>query len=207
MKKILILVLVLSLSSVAVRADMPKTLEFNDWAKLKPAQPSIPIKPPKPTPKGNENYWDTSNDEVIPFKPLMWSCGKKCRKANSGEKWLWDQVQNHSDVESVRIFAFIDDLSNKAACLILEKKYHVDTKKRGCKWSHVPEFEKKIIAWINVRDSQIDSMKNNKSIDVVMKEVNDNYGKRLALWSALIHTGSISTFFKDVPQKVMKYIK
>jgi hypothetical protein len=102
---------------------------------------------------------------------------------------------------------YLDYLSNKAGCLLLKEKFDINTKQSGCRWSLVPNFEQKIIKWIDIRDSQIDGMKNSSSVDVIMAEVNRNYGKRLGDWSKLIHTGPAATFFQGVPPAVMKYIQ
>lgn len=213
MKKLLFSV-IFSLCAIPAisSAELPTGgFNFKDWTTVKPAEATIPEEATIVKSEEPSNFWDTTSPDTevkkeVPLKPLSWRCGAKCQAADSGEKYLHDQATNNSHLESVRIFMYLDHLSNKAGCILLEVKYGINTQKSECRWSLVPAFEQKILIWIGVRDSQINSMKNNSSVDVIMKEVNGNYGKRLADWARLIQTGPASTIFQDVPPAVMKYI-
>jgi len=206
MKNSIVLLSLFAIPAISF-AELPDGgFNFNDWTTTKPAIKATITKPESST--SSVNYWDTTSvgdGGEIPLKQLSWGCGSKCQSDDSGERWLYNQTVNNSNLDSVRIFMYLDHLSNKAGCLLLKEKFGIDTQS-GCRWSLAPNFEQKIIAWIGIRDSQINSMKNSSSVDAIMAEVNSNYGKRLGDWSKLIHTGPAATFFQGVPPQVMQYI-
>ena len=165
--KAIIIFSVLAIPAISF-AELPDGgFNFNDWTTTKPAIKATITKPESST--SSVNYWDTTSvgdGGEIPLKQLSWGCGSKCQRDDSGEKWLHDKAVNNSNLQSVRVFLYLDYLSNKAGCLLLKEKFGIDTKS-GCRWSLAPNFEQKIIAWIGIRDSQINGMKNSSSVDAI----------------------------------------